>query len=425
MDNVTQTEKKIPFWRILAFALGVLVLGVAIGLSFVFLVRDVYGDYLVESEERVPRICLSADSKLDEGDVHLTVETLAEWDGVYDDYRSSMMYESLSENERFIYRAMEYAMEADLPFVCVSEHVVSESETLLKVLRCLALDSPLLEQNLRYGSRDFSASFPVDVLGMFERYAELKGYYIRVDNFYAENRTGKLAALEKAREIVASLPKDAEAEEKAELLFREIAQGAEYYDYPKAESRKVHPYLNDALLGGRANCDGYTNALALVYRLAGIECVEKNFVTDEEGVSGHTWLSFFLNGKWYNADATGDSLIPQKAEGMGGGLYYAYPDLMQKHTPMYESAYPACREGLYIKVDDHLTDTSVIKLEAALADGFRARDNRWVLVVVDSYNDKEVKTASQAVANELKIRFYRRKLSLKDGRTAIFAYTEL
>ena len=82
----------------------------------------------------------------------------------------------------------------------------------------MALESPLLEQNLRYESGDFNMYYNVGIEGFYLREAEFDGYYIAVKNFGAELYALKLKAIEKAEEIVASLPKGVTEAEKAERL---------------------------------------------------------------------------------------------------------------------------------------------------------------------------------------------------------------
>lgn len=377
-----------------------------------------YGQHLVRENESMLRICLSADKSIDDSDIHLTGETLATLHTFNDDYRSSIMYSALSEDERLIYRAMEYAMQEGLPYVCVDSKLTSDTDTLIKVLRYLALDSPLMEQNLRYGTSEFSVSYAVDVPLAKDHYANLSGYYIRVNNFNADNWTKKMAALEKAVELVEALPEGASAEDKADVLFRQIAQGAKYFEYPDEEEQQVYSYLYDALITGQTNCDGYANALALVYRLAGIECVEK---TSEE----HTWVCFSLDGKWYNADATGDGLIPEKSTEWRGGFYYAFADMLQTYTPLHADIYPSCSESLYLSVDAYIDTTADGALRDAVISGLRAHDEKWALVVVKLFKRSQAKAQLQTVANTLQIRFYPHYIQLADGRYAVFVYKEL
>ena len=55
-----------------------------------------------------------------------------------------------------------------------------------KILKYFSLDSPLLEQNLRYTMGECTSSYTVDILGLYTRYADFKGYYVTVKNFDSE-----------------------------------------------------------------------------------------------------------------------------------------------------------------------------------------------------------------------------------------------
>ncbi len=395
---------------------------VAVLLAAVFAFEKLSSRLAVSRSEALVQIHLSQNTKSDSDDVRLTPELLAAWSSPYSALRSSVMYEALNESEQTVYRAMEYALYQGYTYVCVDDALVNDRETLIKVLRYLALDSPLLEQNLRYSASDFSYVYEVDVLGLYTVDATLTGYYIRVDNFTEKLWKKKMLALDKARALVAALPKNATSAEKAITLYKTVSQGVEYTEY-SSKGNGVQTYLYDALLAGKTNCDGYANALALVLRLAGIESLEKNYIPETDDETGHTWTCFELDGKWYNADATGEAYIPKEALEMQGGLRCGFPDILQRYVPAYAEVYPRCEEALCVPVDAHIQNN--LQLTEALVDGFSKHGNRWALVLVDTVDRTTSKNYTQQVANRLHIRFQVRYIQTVDGRTAVFAYTAL
>lgn len=411
--------------RVLALIVIGLAVAAALSVAAVFGAWELAAWYTVQQYESTPRIHLSRDAYSDETDVQLTAEELESFTSPYSELRSSMLYESLSQNERYVYRAMEYALYNSYSYVCVDGAWADDREVLIKALRCLSLDSPLLEQNLKYATSDFSFVYAVDVLGLAERDATLSGYYIRVDNFQQAQWERKLTALEHAKTLVGKLSPTLSAEDKAEQLYKMVATGAEYYDYPSAGDKKVHSYLYDALLGGKTNCDGYANALALVYRLAQIECVEKNYIPDTPDEDGHTWVFFELNGSWYNADATGDSLVPKRTPQMRGGFYYAFADVLQTDTPRYAEVYPVCERSLYMPIDAHLKNTTGETFVNAVLDGIDAHNGSWTVILVDSVQKDTLRSQMQKVANTVHCTVTRRLISVIDGRTAVLVYTQL
>lgn len=418
-----KAEEKIFTLRFIGTLVITVLVTVAVVIGVFFLWDTLYVKPFVTEFEEVPHIVLSDDVTINGEDILLTEEDLLERNSRYTAYRSSVLYDSLSDNGKLVYRAMEYAMEESLPFICVDRRLVAGGKELEDILRCLSLDSPLLEQNLRYASQEFSVNYPLSVWNFRPIRATFEGYYIKVSNFEDNLWDKKQEALDAAEALVDALPDGMSAEEASEVLFRRIALGAEYFDYPRGGNH-VESYLHDALLKGKANCDGYTNALALVYRLAGIECVEKTYNGDtEKGESGHTWLSFRLDGKWYNADATGRATIPETVTAMKGGLYYGYADILQGYVPLFAERYPPCEDGLAIKVDAHVATTDDPSLTQIFISGLRKNDTLWTLVVTDSMTKKQVQAHVQATANVLKCNITTRYVELAEGRTAIFLYT--
>lgn len=425
MEDTTLKKEKLFTPRFIATLIVTALVTVVVTLALFFAWELFYVKPFVKEFEAELHIVLSADSTLNGEDVLFTEGELADRESPYAAYRSSMLYDSLSNSEKLVYRAMEYALEESLPYVCVDRRLITEEEALKDVLRCLALDSPLLEQNLRYGTQEFSVNYPLPTWNIYTMRATFEGYYIRVYNFDETLWQKKMTAVEEAKAIVARLPKELDVEERSVELYRCIAQGAEYLDYPDSENT-VQSFLYDALLAGKTNCDGYTNALALVYRLAGIECVEKTYNGDaKKDEAGHTWLSFCLDGEWYNADPTGRSAIPETVTAMKGGLYYGYADILQRHVPIFADRYPKCERGLAIEVDAHIATTADPSLTQTFLDGFNKHNRQWTLVLADAATKEQVQTHVQAVANKLRCNVTTRYVELIEGRTAIFLYTAL
>ena len=425
MEDTTLKKEKLftPRFTVTLIVTALVTAAVMVALFFVW---DLfYVKPFVTSFEAVPHILLSADSTLNGEDVLLTEEELDVRKSPYAVYRSSLLYDSLSDNEKLVYHAMEYALEESLPYVCVDRRLIAGEEALKDILRCLALDSPLLEQNLRYGTQEFSVNYPLPEWNIYTMRATFEGYFIQVYNFDEALWQKKMTALDEAKAIVAQLPQEMDAEERSVELYRRIALGAEYLDYPASEDT-IQSFLYDALLEGKTNCDGYTNALALVYRLAGIECVEKTYNGDaEKDEAGHTWVSFCLDGEWYNADPTGRSAIPETVTAMKGGLYYGYADILQRHVPVFAERYPKCERGLAITVDAHIATADDPSLTEIFIDGLKKHDRQWTLVVADAATREEVQRHVQAVANKLRCNVTTRYVDLVEGRVAIFLYTAL
>lgn len=379
----------------------------------------VYGDNAVKEAEAIVRIAFSDGVIFEKNEevMHEAVE-FKDRSSENSKYSSDIFYNTLSEAEKTVYHAYEYALENGYTNILVDDLLVSDTSTLEKVLKYMALESPLLEQNLRYESGDFNMYYNVGIGGFYLREAEFDGYYIAVKNFGAELYALKLKAIEKAEEIVASLPKGVTEAEKAERLYTHIAESITYYDYEGDISDEPQAYLYDALINGRTHCDGYTNAISLLFNMAGIDCVEKMYTASEDEV-GHTWNSFCIDGVWYNCDATAASTIDVENKRLYTNYYLGFEDRLQEYLPDYGSNYAACENGMYIPIDAQIGSADSNAFYKAAKTAFAAHNKRWALIVVDNYNERKVDSQVQLLANHFykDITYY--EYALIEGRTAV------
>ena len=306
------------------------------------------------------------------------------------------------ENEQLLYRVLEYAMENGYTNILVDDLLVDDMETLENVLFSLAYDSPLLEQNLRYEVGDFTTYHDVSVLKYFTRSAAFDGYYLCVNNFQPQWWEKKQEALQAAQAVVDALPDGLSPIETAERLYRHVANTVTYTEYPEDSDDAVYPYLYDGLITGKTHCDGYTNALALLLRLAGIENAEKDYTPDDSEEVGHTWNCMEIDGKWYNVDAVGEELLEYPARNA--------------------EAFPACEESFYMPVDGTFDSSDASGLPSAIVRGYDRHDDLWALVIITDYDDSDMDYQLQEVANRLWDTVYWMYFPLHDGRTALLVY---
>ncbi len=397
------------------------------------LLNSIGGDAAVAEAQAIARVGFSTGTLFKDSEETLfTAEEFADKTAASAAYRGSLHYEKLTEQEKTLYHAYEYALENGYTNILVDDLLIEDPDTLEKVLRFLALDSPLLEQNLRYETGSFTTYYPVDIMGLYERQAAFDGYYIAVKNFDSVFWIKKQEALTKAQTVVDALPNGLSAADKAERLYRWLTTNTTYQMYDDAKNEKVFAYLYDALITGKTQCDGFANGLSLLFRLAGINCVEKMYlpyakaatVANDGAASqevGHTWNFYELNGVWYNADTSGVAhMVPIKETGMHAGYYFAFPDLLQEHTPKYAELYPACEMGLYMSIDAHLKDAD--GLYEVLKKAYDAHNKEWALVLLDTYTEKKVDSAMQKVANYIKGTIRYRHIPAANGRTALLLY---
>ncbi|MBE5768911.1 MAG: hypothetical protein E7333_04865 [Clostridiales bacterium] len=146
--------------------------------------------------------------------------------------------------------------------------------------------------------------------------------------------------------------------ETAELLHDRLCERVSY-----ARGEGDHTAY-EALVTGRAACEGYSKALALLYRLAGIPCgvVTGEAVDESENVEGHAWNVAKVAGAWMLLDATWND---QDKENLNTHWYYGLSDeqMARDHTPVADSALPLCpecsinwheRRGLIVRTEKDL-----------------------------------------------------------------------
>ncbi len=358
-----------------------------------------------------------------------TVFKISEFSGrnsQFSAYGSSFHYNLLDDTEKTLYHIFEYALENGYTNILVDDAFIDNDDTFEKVLTYLSLDSPLVEQNFRWETGTFTKNYPTKIFGIFETTGTYEGIYITVDSFTLETFKKKQLAVEKAKNVVNELPQDISVAEKAERLYRYVAEGIEYYEYcltdDAAFCEHVHDYLYDAAITGKTHCDGYANYLSLLMNIAGIECIEKL----HEGMSddtGHTWNMFCIDGKWYNCDATGDSLIPSVDSRMSAGYYFAFPDERQKYSPDYAEIYPVSDESLYMPIDAYLTNEEINLFYTKAWEAFSKHDD-WALILLDEYDEQELKPHLQRLANKLGRTISHFSIDLHDGRVAVLVCDE-
>ena len=348
----------------------------------------------------------------------------------FDDYvsqyghlRSDIYYNALSPEHQQVYLAIEYAFENSLKNILVDSALVSSVDELIMIAEYLSLDSPLVEQNLRFECGTFTSSIPVEITDFYKGQASFDGYYISVNNFTADMLNKKLLAVKAVEDVIKSFPENLSDIEKAEHLYKILAKNVTYEVYEDDDGKtSVFPYLYDALITGKTQCDGYANALSLLFRMAGIEAAEKMFSGETDGEVGHTWTAFKIDGKWYNADASSSDFIPKKECSMGGGLSFAFSDELRVYDEDYEDVIPVCSESFYMTPDSVIQDLSDSSLRVAVTNGYDKRTPDWAFVLVKNCTDAQLQQQIQSCANSTLTTVYWSTLNLANGYTAVLVY---
>lgn len=384
-----------------------------------------YANDIVAAVEATPHVGFSTGELLkDSEEILFTDAQLAQEEIAASQYRSSLHYNTLSENEQVVYRALEYAMENGYTNVLVDDLLVEDYDALERIMYYLSYDSPLLEQNLRFKMGDFTTYHDVSVLPFLTRRATFDGYYLVMDNFDAGWWDKKMEAIDHAQAVVNALPEGLTPIERAESLYRHVADTITYTEYPTEPKDAVYSYLYDGVVSGQTHCDGYTNTLALLLRLAGIENAEKDYRPEDANEVGHTWNCMEIDGKWYNLDGVGEELIPDTDSAMHAGYYFAFADALLEQPARNADVFPLCQESYYMPVDDTFASSDASGLPAAIVRGYDRHDDLWALVVIDAYDEDDMSYQLQEVANRLWDTVHWMTFPLHDGRTALLVCDE-
>ncbi len=352
-------------------------------------------------------------------DVFLADE-VEKYDSEYRRYGSTIHYEALNESEKIIYKAMEYAFEYKYPSIMIDDALCEDEDALYRILNYLSLDSPLLEQNIKVSYGSFELSYPLEEEYFFVRQVPFEGYYITVDNFDEKYFDKRIQAVKKAKEIVNGLDENMSDFEKAEQLFTDLGKNTVYVeDY---DNDNVDYHLYNALIKGETICDGYANAISLLFNLAGISCFEKEYEGTKDEL-GHTWNCFEIDGKWYNADCTATDYIPDGDYGYSAGLYFGFSDDLQEKPCEFASVEPKCEEGLVIESAGHFSSLADGEVVNTLVSSYRANNRKYTLITVEEFDDKMLEKQIQKMVNRLYGTVYFVNVPCVKGR-AVFVFNK-
>ena len=288
----------------------------------------------------------------------LSRAALAAWVDPYGALSSTLFYDQLDEEHRLLYRCMLYAMETGAASFSLYPDAVYDQSALIAVYTCLASDHALVE-----GSYDLVAETGSD--------GSLTVTNRRVNGeSWAKKEQAVAAGEEIAKRLQAEYAGEAEL---ARALYGYVVKNVSYNGdaaYPENAE-----YLYDALIGGSSICDGYADAVCLLYRLCGIECVS---VLGYIRGLGHAWNLAKIDGTYYCFDATGDAALDRSEPLISDLFFYARCTraAMQAAGRTADdwilAMLPTCTDGAYenADIDLLLPDLSDASLDAA-AEGMR------------------------------------------------------
>ncbi len=360
-----------------------------------YVVSNQYIEKEVEEWNKVVYIGYSNKVDYDDYVQYETLETLEAYEFEKELYSNFYYYDQLNESEKTVYNLLRFAYEKNLDYLFIDDSICDECDySLTDIASFLALDTPMLEQNLIIGEDD--TKYTVEQQFLYKTVSrELKGSYIGIENFEKERTEKKELAVEEAKKIEFDFTNSATEVEKTRIIFNYLQDNIIYeMDEEKDTTQEIldSDYLYDAICEGATNCDGYANAFSLLCYFNGITCIEKMTPNDLEE-TGHTWNSALLDGKWYNIDAT-EGKDEEEEDEIDSSWYdelmvnFAYSDKTQLDIPAYPELLPECNSSLIpvARVFDKSSDDEVMKeIKAA----FKETDEDYIVVTFKTLDKDE------------------------------------
>lgn len=360
------------------------------GLLNTYVPTELTDEEISLQQQEIINIGYSRSEDEDEIQLVLTLDELDAWENPYGIYSCYMLYESLTDDEKIVYRALEYALVNSYRYTFIDSRIDVSNERILEIAELLSLDTPMLEQNLvctafdqvAFYDYEYSETRTVEVLH--------RSSTVSCRNFTRELWNQKMLAIEIAQDFIDSLDPDATEIDIAQQIYRYIAENVEYIPYENEYGHykgTLKPFLYDAFVLKKTHCDGFTNALALLYSMAGFEQVEKHNVT----TMGHTWNFVKIEDEWYNIEGTANDFIPEDDTTMESGLLFAAPDIYFEDYADSAELYPESTESYFMNPDGYTESCDSDDFFDIILEGFGNHNDEWALVIVDEYNEDSAK----------------------------------
>ncbi len=333
----------------------------------------------------------------------LGADEIMNFESEYKMYSSEIYYSLLNDSEKLIYNSVVYAFEnSDVCLFIPESYMPSGAYSLTDILCFVALDSPLIEQNIAFGNQsDTSEITMTDLLGR-EHTKEVRGTFLYIDNFTEERLNNKKLAVKKAKEIIDGMPSDiTESAEKVRYYFNALTENSKYVDY---DYEALPEFLYDALVERGSNCDGFANAFSLICNMSGIPCFEK-MMNGVGGEDGHTWNCVFIDGSFYNADLTG---ALGADEDMHPETYLFFPDAYSAYSFEYKEVLPECADASLSGFDCAFTNESDAQIVNTLVSAFRGNQSKYVRAFFGNMSESRAERIVEMFFNrtECNIEYY-------------------
>ncbi|MGM9635696.1 MAG: transglutaminase domain-containing protein [Candidatus Avispirillum sp.] len=297
-------------------------------------------------------------------DEYMTAEEIWEYVSPNAEFNSYYYFAQLEEDQQLLYKAYEYAFDNYDSVMFVDDGIIDlEHMNFVKVYRFFLLDSALAEQNMHFGSYGVTFGSYAERVYENEKFGDTavakRGSKTDLEDFADMSPECRELSIKKAREIAALAPESLSELDRAKYLYKFFTEDLTYVDGYNGTER-----LYDTLYTQKGQCDGFSNAMSLIYEAAGIKCAEK--ITDY-----HTWLCFCADGVWYNADLTYDCIYRNSQRFDALQVGFGFSDRYLRREAYYCDNAPACETELVyadcIAVDTADAESAVRALQKSYA----------------------------------------------------------
>ena len=308
---------------------------------------DTLDDYkaVCDEYENAGVFCFASNYERDENgktvyEQTVSAETIAEYESVYSAFNSYYYYDKLTPGEQLLYKAYEYASDNCFGCIFVDNAAIWYPVDHYKIGQYLSLDSAVVSRYL-WAENNFNSNGGsirifdcVEITNTDKTFGsittEKEGYRTVIKSFSKLSQDRRAESIEAARKIAESAPDITDELERARYLYVTLCDSITYdLDYAGDDE------LYDTLVNHRGRCDGFSNALSLIYKIAGITCAEK--LTYD-----HTWVSFCADGVWYNADPTYDCHYDYEIAPRALNIGFGFSDAYTRGAYRYDNITPEC-----------------------------------------------------------------------------------
>ena len=333
---------------------------------------------------------------------YMTADELKAYKTKTDIYNSGYYYSKLTEKEKTVYNAYQYALDNNFIYTYVDNEMIVGKYKAMDILVFLSLDSATIQQNV--SSVEYTCDHTVGTEMYWQDISkDVSGILVSTDTF-AKGKVEKVnKAVEELKKVDFKFTEKTTDREKAEKIFEYINKKVSYSEkYEKGKDGEIiiYDYLYDAVFKNSTNCDGFANMFSVLCALNGVECFEKVYTPKDEKNQGHTWNVVNIDGKWYNVDCT-EAVDEKPSEyKISRRMRCGFSDKLQMYTPDYKELLPECKDNI-IPVKKFFKSCKDSDAASFISKQIKKSDDKFVIIAVEDYKEKDMDRLLGKVANKL------------------------